>query len=534
MSALRSRAGGAWRGLVRAADEPLAVVALVLASLLVYGVVSLAWPLGPGRDIGTYLRVYAQLFDAHAVYPQAMLARTPLAPLAVGLLLEGGPVVAELAAAALYAGSVLAWVAVARRAGAGAAVVTAIALVLYPGYVMLFHRLSSDSVFAAAFALAAVAVARLVDRPSPARAALVGGAVAMLVLVRPSAQVLLLLGVVPLLLRGSVPTRAARTAAFVAAAAIPLGAWIVHNGVRFDDYTVARGGGMVVPFFRAFLNDRIVSPDNGPASRALARAVARDLLPREPYRSYGVDLDEFFTSGSGRMHEDLIGLSDRTWGWDDDYAHVAAAGREAVRAHPGAYARGVLRDLGVLLRAPLLIPPPGGGGAPRSTGADPETIVVEGRRLPRPSEGDLIPSAHQPGLASTPDGRIRDVWTSATEHRLVFRDPDDARRARELDARVQELDTSFPDRGGSEGLARALNWASRLYPRAFLLLLVGAVAVAVRRPREWPTTAVLSASGLAIGAVTMLGVYAVPEYLVPVTPAFVLLACVGLVGERAR
>ena len=83
--------------------------------------------------------------------------------------------------------------------------------------------------------------------------------------------------------------------------------------------------------------------------------MADDLLPREPYRSYGIDLDTFFASGSARMHEDLIGLADRTWGWDDDYAHLARVGREAVRAHPGDYARGVARDSWRLLWWPVFL-----------------------------------------------------------------------------------------------------------------------------------------------------------------------------------
>ena len=46
------------------------------------------------------------------------------------------------------------------------------------------------------------------------------------------------------------------------------------------------------------------------------------------------------------MHEDLIGLADRTWGWDDDYAHLARVGREAVLARASTpYARGVARDV---------------------------------------------------------------------------------------------------------------------------------------------------------------------------------------------
>jgi hypothetical protein len=95
------------------------------------------------------VRVWVQLFDPEAVFPQSMLARTPLSPMVIGVLLEAGAVVAELAMAVLYALSILAWCAVARRFGTAATVATALALLLFPGYVMLFHRFSTDSLFAA-------------------------------------------------------------------------------------------------------------------------------------------------------------------------------------------------------------------------------------------------------------------------------------------------------------------------------------------------------------------------------------------------
>src|SRR5690606_26517935 len=95
--------------------------------------------------------------------------------------------------------------------------------------------------------------------------------------------------------------RLARSAVVGVVAIALLGGWAFLNGARYDDVTIARGGGAVMPLFRAFVTDRIVSPDNGPASRKLAAAVERELLGLEPYRSYGIDLEEFFSSGSARM-----------------------------------------------------------------------------------------------------------------------------------------------------------------------------------------------------------------------------------------
>ena len=95
--------------------------------------------------------------------------------------------------------------------------------------------------------------------------------------------------------------------------------------------------------FRAFEIDRIVSPDNGPASRELARVVERDLLAKEPYRSYGVDLDEFFSSGSDRIFGDVTNVAGSV--------DMAAVTQEAIRRHPRTFATGIMRTIWALLRA---------------------------------------------------------------------------------------------------------------------------------------------------------------------------------------
>ena len=529
MASAGSRFTRAGDAIERIVERRAAAPVVFAAALLVYSVVSLALPLYAGRDLARYLLVYAELFHAHVVYPFVMTSRTPVTPLVAGSLLDAGPVVAELAMAVLYALSISTWFVVARRYGPWTAVATAVCLLLFPGYALLFHELSSDAVFASAFAMLALVCARFLDRPTAARSAAVGGTVALLVLVRPVAQVLLLLALLPLVAPGW-RLRAAGVGAFVVAAAVPLLAWSAQNQARFDDFAVVRGGGTTFPLFRAFVADRIVEPENGPASRELARVVSRDLLPYQPYRAYGIDLDTFFGSGSSRMHDDLTVLSDRTWGWRDDYAHLGRVGREAVRAHPGTYARGVGRDVWRLLLWPLYPPAPPTTASEAPT-ASPATSGSGGGSLPTPTEGQPIPSSREAPAISTPDGRNREVWTSATEHHVVFGNPADAARASALDRRVDRLLSRFPDRHPRGGLVNRIDDASRFYPRPFMWLLVGLVAVALRRPAGYGLALLLAGAAAALLVMTSLAVYAVAQYSVPVVPAFVLLAAVGSLGR---
>ncbi len=283
-----------------------------------------------------------------------MVSRTPVGPLVVGGLLDlGSGLLVEIVAAVLFVGSILAWTMTARTFGRAPALVVGLGLVFYPGYGIIFHDWTIDAPMAALFAVWILLLVRATITPSWPKLVGLGVGLALLVLARPVNQVMLVAVFAPLLAASSWRLRAARIVVVGAAATVLLGGWIALNAERYDDATLARGSGATVPLFRAFVTDRIVSPENGPASRRLAAAVESGLLTREPYRSYEIDLDDFFSSGSARMQEDLIGLSDRTWGWDSDYSVLGEVGREAVRAHLGAFARGVLASYWEVLSQPL-------------------------------------------------------------------------------------------------------------------------------------------------------------------------------------
>ena len=128
-------------------------------------------------------------------------------------------------------------------------------------------------------------------------------------------------------------------------------------------------------------------------------------------------------------------------------------------------------------------------------------------------------------------GRPRLGRAHARSGRL--RHPADAARSATLDREVNALLAGLPDRGGHPSLVARLNDVSRLYPRPFMWLLLGLVAVLWRRPRRVVVPLVLAAAAFAIMLSTSLAVYAVAEYSVPVVPAFVLLATAGVFGPRS-
>ena len=510
------------------------VFALALA---VFGVRSIALPVIPGRDFGTYIGYYVQMWDWHSVVPMSQLYRTPLAPLVIGGTLDllGGWGL-EVVMALLFAASVVAWTRTAFAFGPRAALLTAVALLVYPGYGILFHTPASEPVAAAAFAAWGLAVARAWVAPTSGRFAVVGAATAAAALARPAFQVLVLVSVLPLLLRMPWGARLGSAAACAGVALAVLGSWTVANGLRYDDYTVARGTGAFFPFYRAFTTDHIVRPGNGPASRELANAVRRDVLPEEPYRSYGITLDEFFERGGPREFEDVVGITDRLWGWDSDYAHMRAVGIEAVRAHPvRVHLRCGEDDLRGAVEAALRRSPERRRRSAERPGAA-ERDVAAGDlvpALPVPTDGEVIPAAHQGFFSTTPDGHIRERWTSPVDHTLVFSTQEMQQRYDQTGRDAGALLDDVPPYGGNEWLTLQFSRSSKLFPPPILWLVAGLVGVVVRRPKRLGLAVALAGAAALVVGSQALAIYTIIEFAIPVVPALIVFGAAGLVGTRS-
>lgn len=500
-----------------------------------FGFESIAWPLSPGRDAGTYLTYYADMWNAHPLYPQLMLFRTPLAPLVFGPLLDlGGPPLAEAAMALLYAASVACFARAASIVGSRCAVATALLLLIYPPYGALFHQVSSDPVFAGALAAFVLQLARLWQRPSHKRAAVAALLVLALVLARPSGEVLVALAPGLLLLRAPFRRRVAIAATFAVASVGLVVSFAAYNDVRYGDFTTSRLGAALVPFYRVFATDRIVEPTNGAASRRLAAAVRSDLLPYRPYSAYGIDLRTFFSSGSDRMYSDLVVLSDRVWGWQSGYRILRDAGLEAIRRHPRAYIDGVVSTLKTQASLAYSWPAPV-ADTPHRTSGPAQTIVIHGRRVPTPTEGQPIPASRLWWLASTPRQTLWTDWSSLAHPVLRSREPGGDLRIASLERRTAGLLNRVPDRSGSVSLARGLNWIARHYPSPRLWVLVGLIGFAIARGRSAAFPGLLAVGSALLIVGTSLGEPAVLEYRLPFDPVFVFFGVAGLAAAiRAR
>lgn len=380
----------AWLRLQGFVPTRRAAVVLFLLALAVFWLESLGWPMAKGRDTWDYLAYYLQIFDSEPPLSDLQVFRTPLTPLVVGAPLDiGGIGLLEAVFSVLFAVSIVAWSATALTFGRVPALIVSILLLGYPAYATLYHQASSDAVFAAGLAVWALLLARTMERPSGWRFAAVGAGIAVLVLIRPANQVLLPIALAPLLLPVDWRRRLVWTAACLAAAVGLLGAWVVHNAVRYDDATVARGGPAWVPFLRVFLADKTISPENGSASRRLSSLIEENVLAKEPYRSLDVPLAAYLRNGSNYETVRLIALSDGVLGRGSDYSVLFDSALEAIREHPGTYARGVADTFWAFLtQRPLRE-----DVAPREQTAPrppPRTVESDGVVLPNPQATVLV------------------------------------------------------------------------------------------------------------------------------------------------
>ena len=228
----------------------------------------------------------------------------------------GGSALLEIVFGFLYAVTILAWSATALTFGRIPALFTAGLLLGYPAFATLYHQASSDAVFATGLALWALLLARTMRSPSAWRFAALGAGIAALVLIRPANQVFLPLALVPLLLPVAWRQRVVWSGICLGGAVALLGGWALHNGVRYDDATVVRGGRAWVPFLIVFAGDRTIAPEHGDASQRLARLIKADVLAKEPHASLRVPLDAYLENGSNYETVRLIALSDRVLGHD--------------------------------------------------------------------------------------------------------------------------------------------------------------------------------------------------------------------------
>ena len=212
-----------------------------VAGVCVWWIQAIAMPLARGRDFGTYVGAYVELFQRHPIDLGYVLGRTPIAPLVTGALLDAaGGVLAEPAMSVLYALSIVAWF---------------LLLVASPLSPLSSSRSSCSRIRATGSSFHELAPTRSSPPPSPGGrfslshavlARLRCGSASSVSASRSSCSCDLESGSARARARATRPRPTLANSCCVGTRADPLrrallGLWVVHNGVLYGKYTVATG-----------------------------------------------------------------------------------------------------------------------------------------------------------------------------------------------------------------------------------------------------------------------------------------------------
>jgi hypothetical protein len=111
-------------------------------------------------------------------------------------------------------------------------------------------------------------------------------------------------------------------------------AYMGYNWWKNGQFCISRLGGASVPFYRMFLQERLIRPENGPRSAELADLARRKVLPHETFQKYGIDVRTFFEFTTSRMFDALFRASVEERGWDNDFQLFKDAAWECMSANP--------------------------------------------------------------------------------------------------------------------------------------------------------------------------------------------------------
>jgi len=299
-------------------------------------------PFSEGRDVGTYFLYWQGLFQSQPPYPLLMLFRTPFTPAFFGLAYEflGKTGVQILLCAGFIGVSVLVY-SVLRSYARWVAWLGVVLVFANVQLFEVFNSVASEAPQTILIALWAWSAFIAMARSSKKLGLALGLITFLLVMNRPANQLLIAACFLPLFgfliaSAGKVGIRE-RIVCSVLAFSLATGlttAYMGYNWWKNGQFCISRLGGASVPFYRMFLQEQLIRPENGPRSAELADLALRKVLTDETFQKYGIDERVFFEFTTSRMFDALFRASVEERGWDNDFQLFKDAAWECMSANP--------------------------------------------------------------------------------------------------------------------------------------------------------------------------------------------------------
>jgi hypothetical protein len=494
------------------------VLAVMIASGLAYVILNAFLPFAEGRDAATYYLYFKGIFEREPTYPVLMLFRTPLTPLFFGISFElfgrlgpqialgcGYVMVCTLAYDMLSSYS--------KWAGAACVVLVATNLRLFEYY----NSVGSEGPQTILLMVWAYVAFRAMKRSGVGSGVLLGVATFLLVINRPANQLMLagcflpLLGGMATLMRRDNPIKK-RFVCSVVSLGVGAGltlAYMGYNMLRYDQFCVARLGGASIPFYRVFLEERLISPSNGPKSEELADIVRRKILSNPTLQEYGVDEETFFRFSTSRMFDEVFRACAEERGWDHDFGLLRDSAWEAARVNPKEFWYGYINGVSDMfqINSNQFLKT---NRFERDRKFDQERkrrySLYASQHLSIPSEGDFFPTTGC-WLLVQPKGTRNNQGSSA-----IFT--------------PQAWDYK-PRPSPSNLMNQALRWSAKL-SSGWFYLLIGMGGTLIMLPgRRDPRLLLITIVSMTVLLATWFGV-TLYYYRLPFEPIFAVLFCFGI------
>jgi len=292
--------------------------------------------LHPGRDMATYWSYYQDFFKIHPESRTLMLFRGPVTPLFFGIIFDFfGTTGVQVVLAILYVLClVTVWVIGARLS----VWVGFLALILLGGDIQFYYwffSVGSESPQSFLLLLWMAYAVFTFRKRKPQYWVLHAVVVWLLILNRAGNQVFILCAFFSLF---NVDIVWKRRMGLLLVFLISYGfchiLFASYNYARLGAFQVSTMGNAVMPFYRLYLQDDLISPDNGKKSAELAGLVEKNILTLDDFDTYHIDRDMFFKHSSQRMYNYLVITVADVYGWDDQWLILRQASLEALFKHP--------------------------------------------------------------------------------------------------------------------------------------------------------------------------------------------------------
>jgi|GEM_PF-3272037 len=289
-----------------------------------------------GRDMATYELYYRQFFMTYPPLVLLQLFRTPGAPFFYGPLFDlGGWMLILIITGILFVIGMSLFYLIVARWNKWMALITLFLLLLRYYYMQNILSVSSESIMALVVLYWLYFLIKAFHRFENRDWSLVGIIIGILIMVRPDNSVMMLSFFLPLLYwEKGINIIVKRCLACMLPCVIIILSYASYNYLRFDFFGVAALGNVHLPFYRTYVQEGLIRPENGPASQKLKEIMQKKILTKKVFQDYGVSIDDMFVYSTDRMFQHVMNEVYLEEGWKNHAVLLRKAAWEAATANP--------------------------------------------------------------------------------------------------------------------------------------------------------------------------------------------------------